>query len=215
MLLDRLPADTRALAHRGVASSTRSLLYDLLKEVDGRVLDEAEELTSVLQQKFADMLLCFLFSLGCIFSMQLVAMNPRNGVVRVQHLCQLAEDILGHIHHELRIDHLAELVGLQIDTARGASHRILVFVKTLHAEVVLRDVRRWVDADPEHPLAVAVTSILQKYRVQPKNCALAESRLEVRAELGTATSVQLLVAKYQLVVQDCTVVEGGLLFEQA
>ena len=72
--------------------------------------------------------------------MQLAAMDPRDRVVRVQHLSQLAEDVLGHVDHELGINHLAELVSLEIDTSSGATHSLLVLVETLDSEVVLSDV---------------------------------------------------------------------------
>ena len=61
MLLEFSRADARTLVHREVTFRTGFLLYDLRKEVNGRVLDETEEFTPVFQQEVADLLLRFLF----------------------------------------------------------------------------------------------------------------------------------------------------------
>ena len=121
--------------------------------------------------------------------MYLITVDPCDGVVRVQHLGQLAEDVLDYINHELRINHLAQLVCLKVDPACRTTNSILVFVQALDAKVMLCDVGRRVYADSEHPFAVAITSILEQNRVQPENSTFAQSRLEVRAKLLRASTV--------------------------
>ena len=163
-------------------------------------MNVAEEFGSIFKKKVANFLLQVLVLLRDIFLVYLIAVNPSDGVVRVQHLSQLAEDVLDYIYHKLRINHLAQLVCLKVDPACRTTNSILVFVQALDAKVMLRDVGRRVYADSEHPFAVTITSILEQNRVQPENSALAQSRLEVRAKLLRASTVQLLIAKGQFII---------------
>ena len=105
----------------------RGLLLDHLRnEVDGGVLDELEELCSVTHQEFTNLLLDFFFLLTHVFGMHLTTVDPGNRVMRVEHLRQLSEDVLGDVDQEFGVDHLAQLVCLQVDSACHRSRRTFI-----------------------------------------------------------------------------------------
>ena len=83
-----------------------------MKEVYCYLLGVAEEFRSILEKEVANLFLVLFVVLRYVFRVYLVAVDSCNRVVRVQHLSQLAEDVLNDIDHKLGINHLAQLVRL-------------------------------------------------------------------------------------------------------